>query len=128
MLESMIERHERYKERVGESDIRKNSGYARTSPHDADWILEDADDEEIGYDDDYIGSNSSYQKWMNESWPSSTPDGEANRHWFEPRPDELRAPNTINYNSVLNAWSRASRYDPYSAIRAEKCCLNCWIV
>eukprot|EP00986_Skeletonema_menzelii_P007115 scaffold2754_cov149-Skeletonema_menzelii.AAC.10 len=95
----MIERHERYKERVGESDIRKNSGYARTSPHDADWILEDADDEEIGYDDDYIGSNSSYQKWMNESWPSSTPDGEANRHWFEPRPDELRAPNTINYNS-----------------------------
>ena len=125
MLESMIEKHERYKERVGETDIWKNSGYARTSPHDDDWILEEADDEEIGYDDDYIGSNSSYQKWMKESSPSSTADGEANSHWFEPRPDELTfPPNTINYNSVLNAWSRASRYDPYSAIRAEKILLE----
>eukprot|EP00984_Skeletonema_dohrnii_P015369 scaffold6625_cov117-Skeletonema_dohrnii-CCMP3373.AAC.6 len=125
MLESMIEKHERYKERVGETDIWKNSGYARTSPHDDDWMLEDADDEEIGYDDDYIGSNSSYQRWMKESSPSSTADGEANSHWFEPRPDELTfPPNTINYNSVLNAWSRASRYDPYSAIRAEQILLE----
>jgi pentatricopeptide repeat protein len=129
MLESMIEKHERYKERVGETDIWKNSGYARTSPHDDDWLLEDADDEEIGleedYDDDYIGSNSSYQRWMKESSPSSTSDGEANSHWFEPRPDELTfPPNTINYNSVLNAWSRASRYDPYSALRAEKILLE----
>lgn len=62
--------------KVGETDIWKNSGYARTSPHDDDWILEEADDEEIGYDDDYIGSNSSYQKWTKESCPSSTADGE----------------------------------------------------
>ena len=40
------------------------------------WILEEADDEEIGYDDDYIGSNSIYQKWVKESSPSSTADGE----------------------------------------------------
>ena len=93
MLESMIEKHERYKERVGETDIWKNSGYARTSPHDDDWILEEnADDEEIGYDDDYIGSNSRHQKWMKESSPSSTADGEANSHWFEPRPDEHTLP------------------------------------
>ena len=43
--------------KVGETDIWKNSGYARTSPHDDDWILKEADDEEIGYDDDYIVSN-----------------------------------------------------------------------
>ena len=129
MLESMIEKHERYKERVGETDIWKNSGYARTSPHDDDWMLEEADDEEIGSeeddDDEYIGSNSSYQRWMKESSPSSIADGEASSHWFEPRPDELTfPPNTINYNSVLNAWSRASRYDPYSAIHAEKILLE----
>ena len=41
-------------------------------------------------------------------------------HWYEPRPDELTfPPNTINYNSVLNAWSCASRYDPFAAERAE---------
>ena len=120
MLESMIEKHDRYKERVGETDIWKNSGYARTSPNDDDWMMDDADDEEIGQHDDYIGSNSSYQKWINESSPSSTAHGEASSHWFEPRPDELTfPPNTINYNSVLNAWSRASRYDPYAAMRAE---------
>jgi pentatricopeptide repeat protein len=42
------------------------------------------------------------------------------RHWYEPRLDELTfPPNTINYNSVLNAWSRASRYDAKAAARAE---------
>ena len=47
-----------YKERgVGETDIWKNSGYARTSPHDDGWILKEADDEEIGEDDYYIVSN-----------------------------------------------------------------------
>lgn len=126
MLESMIEKHERYKERVGETDLWKNSGYARSSPNDDYWLEEEEDDEdydseEDDEDDEYDGSNSSYQKWMEETSPSSTADGEENSHWFEPRPDELTfPPNTINYNSVLNAWSRASRYDPYSAIRAEK--------
>lgn len=124
MLESMIEKHERYKERVGETDVWKNSGYARTSPHDDYWMIVDEEDEEREDDED-VGSNSSYQKWMKESSPCPTADGEANSHWFEPRPDELTfPPNTINYNSVLNAWSRASRYDPYSAIRAEKILLE----
>lgn len=38
----------------------------------------------------------------------------------------LLYPTHINYNSVLNAWSRASRYDPYSAIRVEEVILE-WL-
>lgn len=50
-----------------------------------------------------------------------------NSHWFEPRPDELTLPpNSINHNSVLDAWKRASRYDPYSAIRVEEVILE-WL-
>lgn len=46
-------------------------------------------------------------------------------NWYEPRPDEITfPPNTVNYNAVLNAWSRASRYDPYAAVRAENILLK----
>jgi hypothetical protein len=34
-------------------------------------------------------------------------------------------PNTIDYNLVLNAWSRALRYNADAALRAEDILLRC---
>ena len=76
--------------------------------------------------------------WMEGSWTgydgtTSLPENKdteetlSDRHRFQPRPNELTfPPNTINYNSVLNAWVRASRYDPRAAIHTQ-CILLGWM-
>jgi len=157
MLESMIARHERYKERVGESGVWSSNGAAvgyggydgsgtsRTKYDDdgnveSDWMMSTSssssskvDDDDDDDDDD---GGQKLEAWMEGSWTdgdgtSSLPENDdaeeesSDPHWFQPRPDELTfPPNTINYNSVLNAWSRASRYDPRAAMRAQRILLE----
>ena len=105
---------------------------------------EENQEEEKGYKQ----VSSKYEEWMKGSWSSATMEdsatednssgdnitaaleikeeeveSEANNdpNWFEPRLNELTfPPNTINYNSVLNAWSRASRYNPYAAYKRSR--------
>lgn len=163
MLESMILKYKRYRERVGEAGVWGNTrhpGYnfidekdnLKKSMESDQANLEEEGHVEEGNDlGSQMAGNSDH--WKN--WSSSTSDYSAagreldeeegetlmisgsapgptpiesqyrDPHWFEPRPDEITfPPNTINYNSVLNAWSRASRYDSYSAMRAEQILLE----
>lgn len=99
MLESMIEKYERYKARVGEPETWTTVRYHGAN-HNQNIIS-------TGLEEKLSNSNN------------------ANPHWFDPRIDELTfPPNTVNYNSILNAWSRASRYDSQSALRAEEILLE----
>ena len=141
MLESMIVMHERYKERVGDSGLWKNAGYTSRYDSNNDWVPdEDMADDSDGDDEDE--GSEKYKDWLASSWTTNATldsdnvdDSKAidkvptpnikDPHWFDPRPDELTfPPNTINYNSVLNAWSRASRYDSQAALRAEQILLE----
>eukprot|EP00804_Cyclotella_cryptica_P003352 CCRYP_012839-RA/>CCRYP_012839-RA protein AED:0.08 eAED:0.08 QI:268/1/1/1/0.71/0.5/8/3023/1411 len=138
MLESMIEKYERYKNRVGEPETWKSVGYRKRfenqdSSHDGPLSTEQQD----GMNNNDSGK---YNSWLDSSWatanqyhyvsPNQSEDKFPSPHvkdpqWFDPRPDEITfPPNTINYNSVLNAWSRASRYDSYAALRAEQILLH----
>ena len=133
MLERMIEGHARYRTRVGEDGVWRGADVARGHSNYAngvnEWNIRDLaadeaelvdpleEDEEL--DDNGLGDEAS-------SSVAKT-DGEENLepHWYDPRPDELSfPPNAVNYNSVLNAWSRASRYDPLAAGRAESMLLD----
>jgi len=166
MLESMILKYKRYRERVGEAGVWGNTrhpGYNYINERDnlkESMNSDQANLEEEGYVEagndlgSQMAGNSDHWKKSSSS-PSLSNDNSAARmqldeeegenllisgsaqgptpiqsqyrdpHWFEPRPDEITfPPNTINYNSVLNAWSRASRYDSYSAMRAEQILLE----
>ena len=113
MLEAMIEKYERYKARVGEPESWiKRIGDNHTTPSGVD---SSADENEPSWEN---MTPLEYEKKMDGKLPS--PDN-VSPHWFDPRLDEITfPPNTINYNSVLNGWSRASRYDSQSALRAEQ--------
>ena len=118
MLESMIEKYERYRGRVGEPETWNSVGYRS-------GIQEEFNQEVVD------GGNDEYDTVVDSCDNGYTLEGKlpkphnVNPRWFDPRPDEITfSPNTINYNSVLNAWSRASRYDSQSAMRAEKILLE----
>ena len=123
MLESMIEMYERYRGRVGEPETWNSAGYRH-------GIEEEFDQEVIGVgagngehqDDDAVEDSFGTDHSSEGKLPKPH---NINPRWFDPRPDEITfPPNTINYNSVLNAWSRASRYDSQSALRAEQILLE----
>jgi len=157
MLEDMIIKYNRYKERVGENGIWKSNsatvGYGYEGDESDGYMApkedrEENEEEEKGYKQ----VSSKYEEWMKGSWSSATmedsateddissddknltleikeeeAESEANSdpNWYEPRLNELTfPPNTINYNSVLNAWSRASRYNPYAAYNAQEILFN----
>jgi hypothetical protein len=132
MLESMIEKYNRYKERVGEPETWKSVGYNKRfddndSSNDSEVDVAESEAEKEK-------NNVEYNSWLESSWENSNPieleeklpsPNNVDPHWFDPRPDEITfPPNTINYNSVLNSWSRASRYDSQSALRAEQILLE----
>jgi pentatricopeptide repeat protein len=157
MLEDMIIKHRRYKERVGiggrgtlgtSTGVGYYGGTARFEKGEAveNYEEESSEGEESGTSIGKGTADNKYTEWIKGSWStsslssmSSDKDEEIenetrsegnksdndDRHWYEPRPDELTfPPNTINYNSVLNAWSRASRYDSHAALRAEEILLK----
>jgi hypothetical protein len=123
MLESMIEKYQRYKNRVGEPETWKSADYGQRfqandstsetdgesdANNDLNAFTDNVDTPETGKIVGKLPRSNNVSPW-----------------WFDPRPDEITfPPNTINYNSVLNAWSRASRYDSQSAMRAEQILLE----
>ncbi|KAL7549945.1 hypothetical protein ACHAWF_013196, partial [Thalassiosira exigua] len=158
MLEDMIVKHRRYKERVGlgeggagawSADGTSTGGGddgGRLEVEREDWSAADEEEEEEtdgGDGPGYRIVESKFEEWTRGSWAGhnvedveqateratfdeqrSLPSSHGPR-WYDPRPDELTfPPNAINYNSVLNAWSRASRYDPRAALRAESILLE----
>lgn len=138
MLESMIEKYERYKKRVGEPETWKSVGYRKRFENHGS----NNDETNFAEHEHEISNNDAgkYNSWLDSSWANSNQDDYSTPNqledklpnpnvkdpqWFDPRADEITfPPNSINYNSVLNAWSRASRYDSQSAIRAEKILLE----
>ena len=124
MLETMIEKYERYKERVGEPETWKNYNKMDSTNY-ADDDRDSETNGDRGFNWDTSWETASYNIDVMELSNRIPNPNAKDPHWFDPRPDELTfPPNTINYNSVLNAWSRASRYDPQSAERAEEILLE----
>lgn len=130
MLESMIEKYQRYKSRVGEPETWKSSDYSQRFQANASAI-------QSGISGPELDDRSDAHNELNTSTENTTPlevgkivgklpsPNNVSPWWFDPRPDEITfPPNTINYNSVLNAWSRASRYDSQSAMLAEQILLE----
>ena len=147
MLESMIEKHGRYAKRV-KLTREKRGGMEEEEDEEEETNgkgIEAIDQQEEHDKESSVEmekKRDDFEEWINKSWTSNdlkqkSDDNQNNNdilhpspqrlppHWYEPRPNELTfPPNTINYNSVLNAWGRASRYDPYAAVRAESMLLD----
>lgn len=125
MLEEMIEKYERYKARVGEPETWKSLDYSKrfevndTMQTEVGDTSPDPDETEMSWEN---MSPRDFEKKMEGKLPSPN---NVSPHWFDPRLDEASfPPNTINYNSVLNGWSRASRYDSQAALKAEQILLE----
>ena len=134
MLEDMIIKYRRYKERVGDvpwkAKNRIGYNYEGASQFHDDWTLPHENESEGGEDTAEGSESSRYSSkerlaMMTDVQTSEVSSLKNDPNWYEPRPDEITfPPNTVNYNAVLNAWSRASRYDPYAAVRAENILLK----
>ncbi|EJK49321.1 hypothetical protein THAOC_31815, partial [Thalassiosira oceanica] len=121
--------------RVGEDGVWRGADVARGLADDANGVTEwnvrdlaadagpaaDPLEEDERLDDDGLGGGAPQSRLASgEEKGEEKSKEDKEPHWYDPRPDELSfPPNAVNYNSVLNAWSRASRGLPRGGGRRE---------